>query len=371
MTKVQSTGYLEMVGLATMDLVMVHGARQEIVFASPAVEQVLGYAPHEVLGMTWNDFLHEDMALEMDLETLRRFLTRRDQVVRLRVKRKNGQGAWLEIVLREVEQPITGELVLVSSARDVTETVDLTEDLMMALAREKEISELRNSLFTITSHEFKTPLTVIQSHVDVLRLKASKAGDVAQQFKKSLEVIESEVEKLTGFIQDLLTLRRQQLGENPFHPEPLQLKRVIEDVLRTDIRGKFPKMDIAVESLDQVAEVVADLPMMRYTFANLLSNACKYSGSSNRVEVSLRSDGQQVTVDVRDFGIGIAAKDQARLFQAFFRGSNTENISGTGVGLSIIKEFVDLHQGKILVNSKLGQGTVFSVILPHKPNPTP
>ena len=109
--------------------------------------------------------------------------------------------------------------------------------------------------------------------------------------------------------------------------------------------------------------------MMRYIFANLLSNACKYSGTSTRVEVELRSTKSDLRVDVRDYGIGIAAKDQVRLFQAFFRGSNTDNISGTGVGLSIIKEFVDLHQGKILVNSKLGQGTVFSVILPHKPNP--
>ena len=275
MTQVQVSGYLEMVGKASTDLVFVHGPDQEIIFASPSVEEILGYTPVEVLGHSWNDYLHEDMALEMDLETLRRFLTQRDQMVRLRVKRKDGRGAWLEILMRELEQPGTGETLLVSSARNITETVDLTEDLMMALAREKEISDLRNSLYTITSHEFKTPLTVIQSHVDVLRLKAGKLAEGGKDFSKSLRIIEDEVDKLTGFIQDLLALRKQQLGENPFHPEPLQVKKVIEDVLKTDIKSKFPNMEIVISSADDRPAVEADLPMMRYIFANLLSNACK------------------------------------------------------------------------------------------------
>jgi signal transduction histidine kinase len=240
--------------------------------------------------------------------------------------------------------------------------VHLTEDLMSALGKEQEISNFKSNLYSVASHEFKTPLAVIQANLEMLKVKNSE-----KLLKSSLYSMEEEIDKLNNLIADMLQLKKLASNETPFYPDKLDLHQLLVELIASDIQKRFPKISVNLKNnAEGATEITADYSLLRYVFGNLLSNACKYSGSSAEVTVSLKVEGQQMLIEVSDKGIGIPKEEQASIFTSFYRASNVGHIGGTGVGLSIVKEFVKKHGGEINFESNLGKGTSFIVTIPIK-----
>ena len=342
----------------TTDLVCVHDAENTIRFATDSSKQILGYHADEIVGKKLTDFLAPEFISEMDFSTLRRFFENPGTRLRYQIKHKENRLRWLESTFVHLDEE-NEKWSLLSSTRDITESVHLTDDLMSALASEQKFSQFKANLYSVTSHEFKTPLAVIMANIEMLKIKKSE-----KLLENALISMEEEIDRLNTMIADMLELRKLTTGKTNLRVEPLDLASMIKELLE-DLQKPYPdiKKNFSVEG--DPKELTADYSLMRYVFSNLLTNACKYNNNQPEIFVKMNYADDMLLISVQDFGIGIPEEDKPSIFTSFFRAGNVSNIHGTGVGLSIVKEFVDLHKGKIYFESTAGEGTTFFVELPY------
>ncbi len=237
-----------------------------------------------------------------------------------------------------------------------------TEDLHQALARERELGEMKSNFVSLVSHEFRTPLGVIMSAADVLNRYFDRL--LPDKRARHLDMILKSTRTLALLIEEVLLLGRVEEGRLQFTPVPVDLEkfcRTLSDELLSATGGACP---IHLTAIGSLAGAVSDEAMLRYILSNLLSNAVKYSDPGQPVDFTVeRRDGQAVFT-VRDRGIGVPAEDQARLFTSFTRGSNVGTRPGTGLGLVVVQRCVTLHGGTLHLESAAGQGTTVTVSLP-------
>ncbi|MCB0034563.1 MAG: HAMP domain-containing histidine kinase, partial [Anaerolineales bacterium] len=228
-------------------------------------------------------------------------------------------------------------------------------------AKEKELGELKTRFVSMASHEFRTPLATIMAAVETLRAYRHKLSEekIDQRFDK----IKIQIEHLKDIMEDVLMLSRMQARRVEFNPSKLNLDAMCRSVL-----DEFQnRSDIGHEIDYQAAEMpvlMLDRKLMRQVINNLISNAIKYSPEAESIYVRLDYHDSQVVLTVRDEGIGIPESDLTHLFEPFHRGENVGVISGTGLGLVILKESIDLHGGTIHVESQVGRGTTFTIQIP-------
>jgi signal transduction histidine kinase len=233
------------------------------------------------------------------------------------------------------------------------------------LAKEQRLALAQRNFISMASHEFRTPMTVIDGHARrLMKVKDSVTpADVDERAGK----IRAAVLRLTHLIDNLLNSARLIDGgaDLYFHPEQMDLAMLLREVCQLH-REMVPGAQIA-ERFDAVPmPMVGDAKVLFQAFSNLLSNAVKYSPGGGTIEVEAEIVADEAVVAVADRGIGIPAGDLNRLFERYHRGSNVSGIVGTGVGLYLVKMAVDLHGGGIEVKSKEGNGTRFIVRLPLK-----
>jgi len=237
-----------------------------------------------------------------------------------------------------------------------------------ALARERELSAAQRQLVSMVSHEFRTPLAVIDSSVELLdgpyALTPEQAG-------KRLKQIRTSVRRLDALVESTLNLSRLEEGRLQLALQEIAPAALIEKVCQRQ-REITPGHEIVVRALALPDALHADPRLLDHVLGNLLSNAVKYSPHQTPVEVyGLTEDGQAVIV-VRDQGVGIPDHELARLGQRFFRASSALNTPGTGLGLYLARQIVELHGGTLAIASTLGQGTTVAVRLPLAgPPPAP
>ncbi|OLP16746.1 hypothetical protein BST81_19980 [Leptolyngbya sp. 'hensonii'] len=239
------------------------------------------------------------------------------------------------------------------------------EEALRALAKEKELSELKSRFISMASHELRTPLTTIQSTVELLEHYQWTEVERLQR----LEQIREAVQHMNHLLEDVLLIGKAAVDKVQPKPEWLDVVQFCQDLL-AGIQltiGKYHH--IRFSSQADGLSVWLDPKLLRQILYNLLSNAIKYSAEASRVDVILTQWDQQLLLQVRDEGIGIPPEDQERLFEAFHRATNVEAISGTGLGLTIVKQCVDLQSGQITLESTVGHGTLFTVILPLQKAP--
>jgi two-component system NtrC family sensor kinase len=225
----------------------------------------------------------------------------------------------------------------------------------------KELDRIKSEFVTTVSHDLRSPLTAILGYVELIE----RAGSVNDQQREFIRRVRLSVDQMTRLVSDLLDLGRIEAGLDAAREvTPISvLARYALDGLRSAAEVK----QLAVEPTlpDDLPMVRGDPFRLRQMIGNLLENAIKYSPSGGQVQMWAEAEGDQVILHVRDFGPGIPPSDQPYLFDKFFRASNVpEDVIGTGLGLSIVKSIVDNHQGRIWVESKLGEGSTFTVVLP-------
>ncbi len=227
--------------------------------------------------------------------------------------------------------------------------------------RAQELSNFKIRLFSMASHELRTPLSTILLSAQVLE-SDSLTTDRTRIYSR----IRAAAKRMNRLLSDLLTLARAESGNIEFSPETLNLKLFCQQLIE-DIRFSFdPSPDIALMMPDQSdPKAYLDCQLLRAILTNLLSNAVKYSHTTPQVVLSVVVYSQNIVFQVRDKGIGILESDQQHLYEAFYRGSNVGEISGTGLGLSVVSACLQLHQGTLTCQSELGKGTTFEVTVPQ------
>ena len=235
--------------------------------------------------------------------------------------------------------------------------------------REKELSELKSRFVSMTSHEFRTPLSVILSSAELIeaygeRWSPSKRAD---HFRR----IKAGVRGMTDLLDGILVIGKADMGRLGFAPMAIDLPRFCAEMGET-IQPSLKDAHVYQATVEgDFADVWLDEKLLNHILTNLLSNAVKYSPSGGAVRFDTWLDADEIVFRVQDEGIGIADEDRDRLFESFHRGRNVGDIPGTGLGLAVVKRAVDAHQGRLEVSSHVGRGTSFVVRLPLERRPRP
>ncbi len=231
------------------------------------------------------------------------------------------------------------------------------------LEHEQRLAQSQRNFVSMVSHEFRTPLTIIDAHAQrLIKMKDHLRPDYVTERAGR---IRRAVSRVTNMISDLLDTARLMEGDpqSHFSPTEINLRLLLKEVCQLH-REISPGSEI-VENFDALsARLNGDRKLLFQMFSNLLNNAVKYSTAGNHIKVSGYVDAKQIAIEIEDQGIGIPEKDINRLFERYSRGSNVSGIVGSGIGLYIVKTVIELHSGEITVASKEGHGSRFMVRLP-------
>jgi two-component system, OmpR family, sensor kinase len=234
------------------------------------------------------------------------------------------------------------------------------------LAHEQRLTQLQRNFVSMASHEFRTPLTIIDGHAQRLINARTRLTpeDVAQRAGK----VRLAVTRMTSVIENLIDSCRliDSDAELYFHPCEFDLSALVHEICHLH-RELSPKAQIIETLGTRPLTMVGDQKLLFQVFNNIISNAVKYSPRGGVIKVAARMDVEQIEVMVQDQGLGIPEADREKLFERYYRGSNVSGIVGTGIGLYLVKTVIDLHGGTIAVESKEGEGSRFLVRLPSLP----
>lgn len=246
---------------------------------------------------------------------------------------------------------------------DLARRIGLSLDNARLYRETEQAVREREAFLSIASHELKNPLTALLGQAQLFQRRIAQDTDVDDRNRRSVRTILEQAERLSDLLGDLLSLG--QLEEASLAREPLDLSGLVNRVA-DEIRPSLTRHAIVIHGADQPLAIEGDEVRLAQVLHNLLSNAIKYSPDGGEVAVTLAREAGQVTIAVRDRGVGIPSEARQRLFQRFFRAKTaaTRGIAGLGVGLYVVREIVARHGGTVDVQSEEGQGSTFTVRLP-------
>jgi signal transduction histidine kinase len=245
------------------------------------------------------------------------------------------------------------------------QTLALQADLLKEkLAEEQRLTLLQRNFVAMASHEFRTPLAIIDGHTQ--RLISMRDRLTVDELAERARKIRSMVRRMTQLIDNLIGSARlvDARIDLYYHPTPVDLTALLREICQLQ-RELAPDAQIIMPAETPRFVVQGDASLLSQLFGNLLSNAVKYSPDGGLIEVTAAQEGAHVVVEIEDHGIGIPEKDRQRVFERYYRGSNTSGIVGSGVGLSLVRTIVELHGGAIALDSSEGRGSRFTLRLPR------
>ncbi|MFK8006288.1 MAG: ATP-binding protein [Saprospiraceae bacterium] len=262
--------------------------------------------------------------------------------------------------LSDINQQLEYEILERKKIEAILRTNEL--ELRKALEKEKELNDLKSRFLSTASHEFRTPLSTILSSSILIEkyLQKGKLENTEKHFGK----VKSSIHQLNEILGDFLSLTKLTEGKIQASPQRFMLLDFCRDFIETNqgllkseqrIEKQLPKNDL---------ELFLDKKILQHILFNLFSNAIKYSKVDGVIHCSIQVANNQLVIDIKDNGIGIPLAEQKHLFERFFRGTNAINIKGTGLGLNIVKEYLNILNGSILFESKENEGTTFTIQIP-------
>jgi PAS domain S-box-containing protein len=367
----------------------------EIVLANPACEKMFGYGTRELTGEKIELLVPEKYKKDhptkrnafIENPQNRRLGTGRD----LKAVRKDGSEFPVEISLSsyrdnkevfviafiiditnrkefenriiqqsaELEKKVENRTLVLKEALNKLE--ESQKELQESLEKQKELNELKSKFVSMASHEFRTPLSTVLSSAELI----SKYREGYEQGKrdKHIERIKSSVHHLNDILEDFLSVGKLEEGRVRAVNAEFNLQELLKDVKAEmeEIKKEGQQFYIYYNG---EAEVTLDKKLLYNVLINLISNSVKYSGAFKPVYIRVNRADDKVSITVEDEGIGIPDEDQLHLFNTFFRGTNAATIPGTGLGLHIVKRYIDLMGGSIFLKSKLNEGTSVAVTFP-------
>lgn len=331
---------------------------------------LFGYSNEEAIGQRLSELIIPEefrASHEMGMKHYRK--TGEGPVLNKRIEifavNKDGKNFPIELSITPVE--VKGEMFFSAFVRDITLKKKAEKDMEQALSKEKELNELKSKFVSLTSHEFRTPLTTIKSNVELLEYQLEKQGDFENStMQRNFSRINSQINRLTELMNDVLIISKIESGKIPFSPTQTDMNFFIEELVQQNFSKN--KDNRSLDLFLPMEKVCCELDHKIYMHVinNLISNAFKYSNGKGNPSLSMKHTENEIIIEVVDQGIGIPKEEQQKLFGSFFRASNVENIQGSGLGLSIVKEFLEMHNATIDVESEKGKGSKFIITQPKK-----
>ncbi len=249
--------------------------------------------------------------------------------------------------------------------KEMEEREKMEATLIKALEKEKELGDLKSRFVAMASHEFRTPLGGILTSASLIARYESPADQ--EKRIKHINTIKTSVKNLTSILNDFLSLDKLEGGKIECRPGTFQVRKLTQEVLE-EMESILKKgQQIVEEYRGEDIQVFMDQDMLRNVLINLLSNAIKYSPEDSKIKFTLDTAmSPHIRFTIEDQGLGIPKADQKHLFNKFFRATNVTPIQGTGLGLNIIKRYLDLMQGEISFKSQENKGSTFTVTLPRE-----
>jgi PAS domain S-box-containing protein len=265
----------------------------------------------------------------------------------------------MRILNTELETKVIERTMILQEA--LKELEKSQRDLNEALNKEKELNEIKSRFVSMASHEFRTPLSTVLSSAALVS-RYNQLGD-QEKSERHIQKIKEAVKHLSDLLEDFLSLGKLEEGKVQVKAEPIEvnelLKEIIEEVQVIITKGQTIHFECDTEGLFH-----SDKKLLRNVLLNLLSNAIKFSPENSSVILKAGIDNKNLLITVKDQGIGISEEDQQHLFTSFFRAKNAVNIQGTGLGLHIVKRYIELIHGTIDLQSKLHLGTTITLSIP-------
>lgn len=348
----------------TIDLVCLHNLDTSFQYISPSVQKLLGYTPDELIGKFPHEFVHPE-DIEILKNSIHSFITEKEDVVtQIRFKNNEGNYIWFEskaILVKENGVPINFQ----SSTRDITQRKEAEKIVENTLIRERELNELRTNLVATISHEFRTPMTTIRTSAELISMYLENQNlQNGNRLQKRVTIITEEIDRIVALMNDVLTISKDDSGKTNFKPTLFDLKEFCLEIVDNNYLNNLNLPMISANFNGSTFTVNADKKLMEYAIFNILNNAFKYSEEFEEVILNLSSTSDTIILEIIDFGIGIPKEDQLKLFNTFFRASNTDGFQGTGLGLYIAKTFIEKNSGTIALESELGKGTKVTMTFP-------
>ncbi len=276
---------------------------------------------------------------------------------------KRGESVYIlnTVPLFDAKNEIKNILIVENNITALKKAAEKTEK---ALEQQKQLNEFKSRFVAMASHEFRTPLSTILSSISLI--SKYQKEDEQDRRDKHIGRVKASIHHLTSILNDFLSIEKLDEGKVSIQNKFFNLKHFFSE-LKDEMDSYLKngqKLEIAYSLIDE--NISSDPFVLKNTMINLVSNAVKYSDENSSIRIKVNTSNQKLTVSVSDQGIGIPQEEQKHLFDRFFRAKNATNIQGTGLGLNIVKRYIDILQGEISFKSELGKGTTFTFTIPYQ-----
>ncbi len=350
---------------AVADGVLVTDADNNVTFLNKSAERILHLSAEQVLDKSLEDFIGLfGRAAATWMQTIRRWSENPASY--------RPGDTYAEQIELEDKRIVQVHLAPVMLQNDFLGTVSIFRDI----THEVEVDRLKSEFVATVSHELRTPMTSIRGYADILLMGA--AGPLNENQTHFLQIIKNNTERLNILVNDLLDISRIEAGRVALSPQPLDVRKIAEDVLADILRRSQEDnkpMAISLNAPHELPRIFGDAERVRQILSNLVDNAYNYTPAEGQIRVRIHvNQDNEVQVDVSDSGVGVPIEEQNRIFERFYRGEHPFVLAtpGTGLGLPIVKQLVEMHNGRIWMESKgiPGEGSTFSFTLPIYQEPT-
>jgi PAS domain S-box-containing protein len=362
----KSENMFRLIAENSKDIISIQASDGRLEYVSPSIQGLLGFTPSSVTGtFSYHRICREDrQAILRAIQQLRKYL--QPQLVVFRIKNADGQRIWFESMIQHEynnKGEATGRTIAVT--RNIQQRKEIEEEQKRVEAELKEANLTKDKFFTIIAHDLRSPFTSI---LGFSRLMNDDYDDFDDEDRKMMvQQILSSTETTYQLLDNLLAWAKSQLGRTSFNPEDFFIESLIkETVQQANGQALSKNISILFESSD-FNIVYADINMTRVVLRNLISNAIKYSNHESEIKINVRLEDDFVTIEIIDKGVGMEESVVDALFSIGNKGTSTkgtDNEKGTGLGLILVKEYVERNGGKITVQSEQGEGSLFRFTIP-------
>ena len=374
-------------------LELVMGSLEEVVWGRNLPDYQMQYVSNSAVNLygfpmadwyeipnLWSDMIHPDDLAQVEKEGESLF-TKGITELEYRIITADKKIKWISSTTRIIKSTDGTPYFMTGIAKDITDQKNAqnqlnqlndnleikvknrTLELEESLEREKELGKLKSTFVTTASHQFRTPLAVIQSNAQLLEMfNASGKKIEPERYKKVSGRITEAIAKMTGLMDDVLILGKITAGKVQYDPEDIAFVEFCENLVEefNDVKADGSHLNFVIKG--EPYNVALDPKLLTHSLSNLISNAFKYSEGKKNPDLTIHFKPNELVVSIKDYGIGIPEDEFPKLFQPFFRANNVTEIKGTGLGLSIAKEYIEVNKGQIAVKSTLGEGSCFEII---------
>ncbi len=351
----------------SLDCIVTIDHHSRVLEFNPAAERTFGYTRQEVMGRDISEFIIPPAFREQHHQGMARYLQTGEGPVlnrRLELAAVRRDGSEFPVELTVTRNPAGGPPRFTAHLRDITDRKRMENDLRQHAADMSETDRRKNEFLAMLAHELRNPLAPIRNAVQIVKLAGGHDAAVAS----ASEMMERQLGQMVRLVDDLLDVSRISRGKIELRKERVDLTMIVHNA----VEATRPLSQCMAHQLDvhlppQPIYLHADPARLTQVLHNLLNNACKFTDEGGRISLSIEREGSQAVIRVRDNGIGVAAEQLPRIFEMFMQidTSLERTVGGLGIGLTLVKNLVDMHEGTVEVRSEgLGRGCEFIVRLP-------